>query len=406
MPVNVQERKFVVMKTFYPVWLLFFCTYLSFSCNKDDKVTPVLTVDKTSINATAAEGIEYLDIASNVDWNISGIPSWMSVNPSSGRGNEKVEVSYPANLKPDALTVTLVLNGVDAPSSRIIFKQLGSAPSLLVDKLTLEEVAEGQKDSIVITSNIPWQIVMPANSAWITPSVLTGNPGITKVHFIVAPHTRAGDRVAVIRLESTGAPVEPLVVNMAQVQAEVVINSFTAKARGGAPVTITGTGFSNSLAENTVTINGHNAVVTEASPTELKATVPLGAGIGKIAVTVGTKTTTTTDDFEYEFIWMVSTVAGDGSTTPYNAPDAVAVGDDGVMYVADMVRHKIMKITTTGVVSTLAGSGTAGYQEGAPNVARFNAPCGIAVDQFNTVYVVDKNNRRIRKGTFWPGRII
>ena len=48
-------------------------------------------------------------------------------------------------------------------------------------------------------------------------------------------------------------------------------------------------------------------------------------------------------------------------------------------------------------VSTFAGSGTAGYADGIGETATFSAPTGVAVDKNGTVYVLDKNNNRIRK---------
>jgi len=48
-------------------------------------------------------------------------------------------------------------------------------------------------------------------------------------------------------------------------------------------------------------------------------------------------------------------------------------------------------------VSTFAGSGTAGYADAVGEAAAFSAPTGVAVDKTGTVYVLDKNNNRIRK---------
>ena len=53
----------------------------------------------------------------------------------------------------------------------------------------------------------------------------------------------------------------------------------------------------------------------------------------------------------------------------------------------------------TGVVTTVAGSGTAAYNDGSGVTASFNRPNGIAVDSNNNLYVSDGNNNRIRKIT-------
>ena len=68
------------------------------------------------------------------------------------------------------------------------------------------------------------------------------------------------------------------------------------------------------------------------------------------------------------------------------------------VYVADTYNHLIRKITSSGVVSTLAGTaGTAGSANGTGTSATFNQPIGVAVDSSGNVYVADYNNHLIRK---------
>ena len=54
-------------------------------------------------------------------------------------------------------------------------------------------------------------------------------------------------------------------------------------------------------------------------------------------------------------------------------------------------------VVCIGVVSTLAGSGTAAWAEGVGTAANFNLPFGISVDSNGAVFVADMNNHRIRK---------
>ena len=51
----------------------------------------------------------------------------------------------------------------------------------------------------------------------------------------------------------------------------------------------------------------------------------------------------------------------------------------------------------SGVVSTMAGSGSASYGDGVGTSAMFRYPVGVSVDSSGTVYVVDRDNHRIRK---------
>ena len=64
----------------------------------------------------------------------------------------------------------------------------------------------------------------------------------------------------------------------------------------------------------------------------------------------------------------------------------VAVDSSGNMFVADTYNHSIRKITPTGVVSTFAGSGSAGFTNETGAAASFSSPTGVAVDNNSSVY--------------------
>jgi len=106
--------------------------------------------------------------------------------------------------------------------------------------------------------------------------------------------------------------------------------------------------------------------------------------------------------------WVISTFAGTGSaghaegigsTALFNSPYGVAVDSRGNVYVADNGNHRIRKITPAGVVSTFAGTGSAGHADGTGTEAQFNLPFGVAVDSSDNVFVADIDNNRIRKIT-------
>ncbi|MFI6701786.1 RICIN domain-containing protein [Streptomyces sp. NPDC050509] len=107
----------------------------------------------------------------------------------------------------------------------------------------------------------------------------------------------------------------------------------------------------------------------------------------------------------------ISTVAGSGAgyrgdngpavSAQMNCPRGMAVDSAGNLYIADSNNHRIRKITTDGKISTVAGSGVAGFggDGGTATAARLNLPVGVAVDSADTLYVADYHNHRVRKIT-------
>jgi streptogramin lyase len=103
----------------------------------------------------------------------------------------------------------------------------------------------------------------------------------------------------------------------------------------------------------------------------------------------------------------VSTLAGSGAygstnstaTASFNSPNGVAVDDIGDIYVADYFNNVIRAISPSGVVGTMAGTGSVGAANGIDLLATFNYPYGVAVDGSGNIYVADVHNNMIRKIT-------
>jgi sugar lactone lactonase YvrE len=89
-------------------------------------------------------------------------------------------------------------------------------------------------------------------------------------------------------------------------------------------------------------------------------------------------------------------VDGDPTAARFDTPSGLAIDAAGTLYVADTGNNVIRSINPKGVVSTIAGDGTAGYRDGPAREARFNGPVGVAVDARGRVIVADTYNDRIR----------
>jgi sugar lactone lactonase YvrE len=87
---------------------------------------------------------------------------------------------------------------------------------------------------------------------------------------------------------------------------------------------------------------------------------------------------------------------GTGTSAQFNQPVGVTLDASGNLYVMDYVGSRIRKITPSGEVSTIAGSGTIGYADGVGTTAQFNYPLHIALDTLGNLFVTDRLNYRIR----------
>ena len=185
------------------------------------------------------------------------------------------------------------------------------------------------------------------------------------------------------------------------------IHSFSPlEAPHGATLLIQGSNFFADASKTSVTLNGVLAEVLSASSDELKIQVPKNINCsGPVQVTIDERTATSAEAFTYVLTPVVSTLAGSGAAgfadgpgefAQFSAPDGIAIDTAGNLYVADMLNHRIRKVTPEGVVSTLAGNGECDYADSDSGATAFCYPVGIAIDASNTLYVTDMFNHRIR----------
>jgi Bacterial Ig-like domain (group 2) len=107
---------------------------------------------------------------------------------------------------------------------------------------------------------------------------------------------------------------------------------------------------------------------------------------------------------------IISTVAGNGTAgfsgdggpataAEINSAGGLDVDASGNIYIADYLGERIRKVTPSGIISTIAGNGTAGFSgDGGPaTAAHTNAPADIALDAAGNIYFADRNNDRVRR---------
>ncbi len=107
----------------------------------------------------------------------------------------------------------------------------------------------------------------------------------------------------------------------------------------------------------------------------------------------------------------VSGSSGDGgpaTAADLNFPTAVAIDSSGNIFIADFNNNEIREVNiATGVITTVAGDGTAGFSGngGAATAAELNHPLGVAVDSSGNIYIADSSNQMIREVNAVTGTI-
>jgi serine/threonine protein kinase, bacterial len=187
------------------------------------------------------------------------------------------------------------------------------------------------------------------------------------------------------------------------VQAPVITSYQNTTDTVGALVTITGANFHPDMARDTVRFDGVQATVVSATTNQLIVRVPDAAISGPITLKINEETATATPDFS---LVGVSTLAGTenigyedgfGPRALFSVLWGIGADLAGNLYVYDHTYERIRKISPAGDVSTIAGSGQIGSDDGPAASASFNTVITVTADAQGNVYAVDKAARNIRK---------
>ncbi|MBD2700853.1 hypothetical protein IC229_09400 [Spirosoma sp. BT702] len=114
---------------------------------------------------------------------------------------------------------------------------------------------------------------------------------------------------------------------------------------------------------------------------------------------------------------IISTVVGTGSSgfsgdggqatnATLSYPSGVAIDASGNLYIADQYNNRIRKVTTNGIITTIAGTYSSSHSgDGGPAINAALSPYAVSLDGSGNLYIVDRSNRRVRKITMSSGII-
>ncbi len=305
---------------------------------------------------------------------------------------------------------------------------LGSGCSATLSKASQTYSQAGGTGSITVTGNCTWAAnINPSGSGWLR--ITSTNS--TTVNYVVAPNTQFKPRVGTISVAGKSFSV---------VQPNAS-GSFSTADTTPPVVTITSPNPSQPLLANAkfVTLRGaatddrdvvelscvndrdgkKTTITTLAANGNWDVTLPIYGGSNHLTVTardaagnIGTAKFAAIYNVTRSIIPWAGTNGGnetggyngDGGLATgakLNAPRSVVVDATGNLIFADSGNHRVRKITVTGVITTIAGNGTASFSGdgGQATNAALNAPYGLVFDKAGNLFIADEGNHRVRKVT-------
>jgi len=338
---------------------------LSTSCDDDKTESPKLVI--TSISPeSGGEGTE-------VDINGTGFSKSITENTATLNGKTctivaatetSLKIRIPANAGSGKIVVTV--GGVSAETTTFTFTPPAGAVAI-----TSIAPATGPKNTTVIIKGTGFGATPGENTVTLNgKSVTVINASGTQLSITIPAGAGSGKIMVTVGEKTAESPMFEFVYT-------TTVGTLAGSTYGYAEGTGTAAQFAQPY--NVAVDDAGNVYVADTDNHRIRKITPSGETTTLAGGTQGDAT-------------------GTGGDAQFNYPYGVTVGPDGNIYVADTHNHKIRKITPQGVVTTFAGS-TGGYKDATGTDAQFYYLTGITADQDGNLYVADKDNNKIRKVT-------
>jgi RHS repeat-associated protein len=255
-------------------------------------------------------------------------------------------------------------------------------------------------------------ILEPVNTSATLNVILPTNTQSACVHITCAHYIAAAFLPDIANIANYNSVTTASITQMVETQAILgpgIINTVVGSNTIGSPTNSSSIGdggpatSANLLFADGVALDSSGNLYIADGYNRIRKVTPLTATTGTITTYVGNGTTCAVPTATP----YACGDSGAAASAQLNDPIGVAVDSSGNLYIADSADNRIRKVTPAGIISTIAGTGTAGYtgDSGAAISAELSYPDGIAVDSSSNLYIADTGNNVIRKVVLSSGII-
>ena len=358
---------------------------------------PVIT-SATTASGYVGQAFSYTITATNspTSFSGSGLPSWASVNTSTG-----AITGTPTTVGTTSVTISATNAGGTGSATLIITVNLPLPPVITSASTASGYVGQAFSYNITATNN-PKSFGASGLPSWASVNTstgaITGTPTTVGTTSVTINATNAGGTGSATLTITVNLPPPPVITSASTASGYVgQAFSYNVTATNN-PKSFGASGLPSWASVNTST-GAITGTPTTAGTTSvaISATNADGTGSATLTITISTPLTIAT---LAGLAGSSGSADGTRSAARFYNPEGVAVDGSGNVYVGDTSNNTIRKITPSGVSSTLAGlAGSPGSTDGTGSAARFYHPYGVAVDGSGNIYVADSYNNTIRKIT-------